>query len=202
MTRTAISPRLAMRTFLYRTDGKQSLPVLHRLPVHHEFAFHNAADLGFDLVHQLHALDDAQHLAGLDAFTGAHERGSVRSGGLVERADDGALHMHDVGIGRGLFGFGGFRRGRRNHSGNGMVSRGLRRLRRRGISGACYDDLLRRCDRGTPDADTRIPALHFQLRNARFCRQGDQFSYLIDGHQWISLTDVVGWTSWSALLLE
>ena len=42
MTRTAISPRLAMRIFLNRTDGKQRLPVLHRLAVHHQLAFDDA----------------------------------------------------------------------------------------------------------------------------------------------------------------
>src|SRR5262249_40609785 len=107
MTRTAISPRLAMRIFLYRTDGKQSLPLLYRLSVHDELTFHNAADFGLDLVHELHALDDAQHLTGLYAFTGAHKGGGVRSGGLVERTDDGALHQHQVGINRGLLGFAG-----------------------------------------------------------------------------------------------
>ncbi len=31
-----------MRIFLNRTDGKQSLPVLHRLPVHDQLAFDDA----------------------------------------------------------------------------------------------------------------------------------------------------------------
>src|SRR6266404_1963199 len=99
MTRTAISPRLAMRIFLYRTDGKQSLPVLHRLPVHHQLALHDSADLGLDLVHQFHALDDAQDLAGLYPFAGANERRRIRSGGLVERPDDGAFDQGYIGIG-------------------------------------------------------------------------------------------------------
>jgi len=74
MTRTAISPRLAIRIFLNRTDGKQSLPVLDRLPVHHQLAFDNAAGFAFDFVHQLHALDDAEHLAHLNALANPNER--------------------------------------------------------------------------------------------------------------------------------
>src|SRR5215475_521880 len=88
MTRTAISPRLAIRIFLNRTDGKQSLPVLDRLPVHHQFAFDDPADLGFDLIHQLHALDDAEHLADLDALADAYECRRVGSGRFVKGADD------------------------------------------------------------------------------------------------------------------
>src|SRR5881394_286735 len=94
MTRTAISPRLAMRIFLYRTDGKQSLPVLHRLSVHHQLAFHDPADFGFDLVHQLHAFDDAKDLAGLDALTHLDERAGLGGGGLVKGADDRAFYQH------------------------------------------------------------------------------------------------------------
>src|SRR3954462_14163517 len=91
MTRTAISPRLAMRIFLYRTDGKQSLPVLHRLPVHDQLALHDPGDFRLDLVHQFHALDDAQDFAGLHPFAGTDERRRIWSGGLVERPDDGAF---------------------------------------------------------------------------------------------------------------
>src|SRR3989475_6105482 len=65
MTRRAISPRLATRIFLNGTDGKQRLPVLHRLPVHDQLAFHHAGHFGLDLVHELHGFDDAKYLAGL-----------------------------------------------------------------------------------------------------------------------------------------
>src|SRR2546426_11154495 len=65
MTRRAISPRLAIRTFLKGADAKQSLPVLDRLPVAHQLAGHHAGDLSLDLIHELHRLDDAEHRARL-----------------------------------------------------------------------------------------------------------------------------------------
>src|ERR1019366_7221599 len=99
MTRTAISPRLAMRTLLNRTDGKQSLPVLHRLPVHDQLAFDDARRLRLDLVHQFHGLDNAEDLAGLHVLADAHERRSVRRRAFVKRAHDGRLHQDQVGIG-------------------------------------------------------------------------------------------------------
>src|SRR5947209_16464872 len=88
MTRTAISPRLAMRIFLNRTDGKQSLPVLHRLPVEDELALDDTGGLGFDLIHELHRFDDAQHFAGLYALADAHERRGIGRRAFVEGADD------------------------------------------------------------------------------------------------------------------
>src|ERR1700736_5765093 len=91
MTRTAISPRLAMRIFLNRTDGKQSLPVLYRLAVQHKLAFHDAGSLGFNLIHELHQFDDAQPFSRLDAFAHAHERRRARRRRFVERADDGGF---------------------------------------------------------------------------------------------------------------
>src|SRR5258708_23776129 len=108
MIRTAISPRLAIRIFLYRTDGKQSLPVLHRLSVHHQLAFDDAADLALDLVHQLHAFDDAQDLAVLYAFAGANERSGIGRWGFIERTDDGALDQHQLRVHRGWRRLGSF----------------------------------------------------------------------------------------------
>src|SRR5580700_2690456 len=99
MTRTAISPRLAIRILLNRTDGKQSLPVLHRLPVHDQLALDDAGGLGFDLVHELHGLDDAENLAGLDALAYAHEGWRSRRRGLVEGTHDGRLDQNEVGVG-------------------------------------------------------------------------------------------------------
>src|ERR1039457_1941510 len=98
MTRTAISPRLAMRTLLNRMDGKQSLPVLHRLPVHDQLAFDYARRLRLDLVHQFHGLDNAEDLAGLHVLADAHERRRVRRRAFVKRAHDGRLHQNQVGI--------------------------------------------------------------------------------------------------------
>src|ERR1022692_3144342 len=86
--RRAISPRLAIRIFLIGADGKQRLPVLHGLSVHHQLAFHDPGNLGLDLVHELHGLDDAQDLADLHALAYAHERRRAGRGGVVKRADD------------------------------------------------------------------------------------------------------------------
>src|SRR6266478_915797 len=67
ITRRAISPRLAMRTFLNRrsTLGQtdERLAVLDVLTVLHQDLRHPAVGFGFDLVHQLHGFDDADHLS-------------------------------------------------------------------------------------------------------------------------------------------
>src|SRR5687768_2005287 len=72
MTRRAISPRLAMRTFLNTRlrlgQAEQLLAVLHVLPVLRQHLGHLAVALRFDLVHQLHRLDDADDLALADAL--------------------------------------------------------------------------------------------------------------------------------------
>src|SRR5882672_5984463 len=65
ITRRAISPRLAIRTFLKGADSKQCLPVLDRLAVAHQLAGHHAGDFRLDLVHELHRFDDAEHRARL-----------------------------------------------------------------------------------------------------------------------------------------
>src|SRR5580692_2395889 len=99
MTRTAISPRLAMRIFLNRTDGKKSLPVLYRLAVHHEPAFHDARCLSLNLIHEFHGLDDAQYLSGLDALAHAHKRRRARRGRFIESADDGRFDQSKGRVG-------------------------------------------------------------------------------------------------------
>src|ERR1041384_7443145 len=69
MTRRAISPRFAMRTFLNmrgRLDGcqpDQPLTVFHVLAILGQDLGDLAVGLGLDLVHQLHRLDDADDLA-------------------------------------------------------------------------------------------------------------------------------------------
>src|SRR5438270_7531773 len=97
MIRRAISPRLAMRTLenmitlpvagcrLPMTSGnwepgtgnarsaldphrEQLLSVLHRLSVLRKDLDDFAVDIGLDLVHQLHCLDDAQHFAFADVI--------------------------------------------------------------------------------------------------------------------------------------
>src|ERR1035437_7571666 len=89
MTRTAISPRLAMRTLLNRADCKQSLPILYRLPVPDELAFHDARSFGLYLIHELHGLDDAKDFARLDTLAHADERRRAGRRGFVEGANDG-----------------------------------------------------------------------------------------------------------------
>src|SRR3954452_10090972 len=103
MTRTAISPRLAISIFLKRTDGKQSLPVLHRLTVENEPALDDARVIRLDLGHELHRFDDAEDFAGRDALADRDTRGCPGRGGLVESADDRRFDQDEVGIG-GLLG--------------------------------------------------------------------------------------------------
>src|SRR5215208_6559136 len=76
ITRSAISPRFAMRTFLNmsgslrgrlaRYDAEERLAELHGRRVRDEDLGDGAVDLALDLVHELHRLDDAERLALLD----------------------------------------------------------------------------------------------------------------------------------------
>ena len=91
MIRTAISPRLAIRTFENisgRSHHEQALAVFDRLSVLREDLDDRAADIGLDLVHQLHGLDDAQSLSLLDKITDFDVGIRIRVGSPVEGADD------------------------------------------------------------------------------------------------------------------
>src|ERR1700682_1084962 len=101
ITRSAISPRLAMRIFLNGTDAKQGLPVLDRLAVRYQLARDDAGDLRLDLVHELHRLDDAEHPPGLHRLPYPHERSGIGRGAFVERADDRRFHQRFVVVCRG-----------------------------------------------------------------------------------------------------
>src|SRR5580692_9564241 len=70
ITRTAISPRLAIRIFwniLPRTNGEQGLSVLYWPAVFRQLGHDGSSDVRFDFVHQLHRFNDAKNLAGFHA---------------------------------------------------------------------------------------------------------------------------------------
>src|SRR5713101_5804804 len=115
MMRSAISPRLAMRILWNISPGsaqrlgrsaqrlhqEQRLSELDRLAVLHHHLDDASRDLGLDLVHQLHRLDDAEHLPLLDHVPLGDERGSVGLRRAVEGADHRSLHRDEVGGGLG-----------------------------------------------------------------------------------------------------
>src|SRR5690349_4378108 len=85
--RIAISPRLAIRTFLNMAllpgrsggfDLEELLPELDRLAVLGEHFDDGAGAVRFELVHQLHRFDDAERLALADLAADIDERGRVR----------------------------------------------------------------------------------------------------------------------------
>src|SRR6476646_12526 len=96
MTRRAISPRLAIRTFLKGADAKQSLPVLDRLSVAHQLAGYHAGYLRLDLIHQLHRFDDAQHRTRLHGFADSHKGRAPGRAAFVERAHNRRLDQQFV----------------------------------------------------------------------------------------------------------
>src|SRR5678809_514802 len=86
ITRSAISPRFAMRTFLNTLLGQSEevLPVFDVLAVLNEDLFDLAFELGLDLVHQLHRLDDADDLALAHALAHVDEHGRLRRRRAIE----------------------------------------------------------------------------------------------------------------------
>src|SRR5713226_8061648 len=105
MTRTAISPRLAIRTFWNISAGadrEQSLSVLNWPAVFHKLRYNRAGDLRLDLIHQLHGFDNAEHLAWLHDIAYLDERGIARFRRLVVSPHDGGLDDHLVPRGHGL----------------------------------------------------------------------------------------------------
>src|SRR5215831_11724827 len=124
MMRMAISPRLAIRIFLNRPDGKQGLPVLYGLSVLDQLAFQDSRGFRFDFVHQLHGFDDAQHFARLDSLANAHERRGARRGALVEGADDGRLYQYEMRIGRAFARLRGFKSSSGGYGPSGNRRRG------------------------------------------------------------------------------
>src|SRR5262245_15216428 len=95
MIRSAISPRLAMRIFLNiaarlgrEADREELLAVLDGLPIARVDRDDLSLDVGLDLVHQLHRLDDAEDLALPDAGADLGEGFRLGRRRPVERADD------------------------------------------------------------------------------------------------------------------
>src|ERR1700680_4283119 len=116
MTRRATSPRFAMRIFLNiltpgaaapslrRPDGEEPLPVLYGLPAFDVDIDDLAVVLRVDLVHQLHRLDDAEHLPLRHRRPDLDEGRRTRLRRAIEgtddrRIDDGEL---DLGVGHGI----------------------------------------------------------------------------------------------------
>ena len=54
----------------------------------------------FDLVHQLHRLDDTDHLTTLDLITDPNKGLRVWTRSRIERADDRGGELVDAGLGR------------------------------------------------------------------------------------------------------
>src|SRR5579863_2054580 len=132
MTRSAISPRFAMRTFLNMgTRGELAAPpakslversppsltrsrlhllrlghadevlaVLDVLAVPHQDLFHLAVRFGLDLVHQLHRLDDADHLPLAHGLAELDEGGGLGRGRAVEGTDEGRADEGPGPLGR------------------------------------------------------------------------------------------------------
>src|SRR5215475_619835 len=74
--------------YLLNFDPEQWLAVFDRLAVFDEDFGDGSAGVGWNLVHQLHRLDDAERLSGLDRVAQFNEGFSRRRRGAIESADD------------------------------------------------------------------------------------------------------------------
>src|SRR4051794_2485597 len=100
--RSAISPRLAMRIFSNMPvliDQEEALAVLDRLPVLDQDRLERPGSVGFDLVQQLHGLDDAERLALGDRLAHLDERWGAGRGCAVEGPDHRGLHHMPLRLG-------------------------------------------------------------------------------------------------------
>src|SRR5512140_1398542 len=117
MMRSAISPRFAMRIRwntwclrpawradprLRRLEAEEGLAVFDRAAVLDEHLHQPAGLLGLDLVHQLHRLDDAEHLALLHHRAHVDEGRVLGRGGAVEGAHEGRVHRERLRVRRSL----------------------------------------------------------------------------------------------------
>src|SRR5690348_2599116 len=94
MTRSAISPRLAMRTLRMAggAESEELLPVFDRLAILHEALDDLAGAVALDLVHELHGFDDTEHLSCLDVVADFDKGRRPRRRRFIECADDRRLH--------------------------------------------------------------------------------------------------------------
>src|SRR5438105_11785515 len=82
-------------------EVEQRLPELDRLRVVDVDRAHDRLELGLDLVHQLHRLEDAERLALGDDVADLDEGGRARLRRAVERADHRRLDPNDAVRGTG-----------------------------------------------------------------------------------------------------
>src|SRR5580692_6942888 len=106
-TRSAISPRFAIRIFLNIAedekplrllDAEELLSVFDALAVLREDFGHGPGPFRLDLVHQLHRFDDAQGLPGADHGPHLDEGRRVRGGGPIEAAHEGARYVRRIAV--------------------------------------------------------------------------------------------------------
>src|ERR1700728_5352810 len=93
MTRSAISPRLAIKTLrnmgnLGGPNRKQGLAVLDGLAIVDQALDDLAGSVDFNLVHQFHRFHDADNLALFDMVAGGNKSRRSRRGRLVKGAHD------------------------------------------------------------------------------------------------------------------
>src|SRR5215211_5660407 len=108
ITRTATSPRFAIRTRLkgIQRAGENGLEVEERLAVLDGLTVldvnraDDALDLRLHLVHELHRLEDAERLARRDSVTLLDERGRARLRRPVKGADHRSLDANPPVAGR------------------------------------------------------------------------------------------------------
>src|ERR1017187_4152626 len=203
ITRSAISPRLAIRIFLnmkfsfqifsgvsdwkrsvggkekgaarraptespdslLRPYDEQLLAVFDRLAVDRQFLDDLPGNVRFNLVQQLHGLDDAEDLPDFDRVSRFDEWRSAGRGCFVERPDDGRLHRV-----KPFFGSRCRRRGRwrGDHYGHGAQFRRCPRCRRHRIEARFPMSMDDGMVAGALDPDLDIAALQLKLGNILF----------------------------------
>src|SRR5512143_1524706 len=186
-TRSAISPRLAMRILsniasLALLDYHQRLAIFDRLAVLHEDGDDRAGAGGGDLVHGLHGFDDE------DGLARGHPRADLDEGwsARLRRAIGGADHRRRDGSGMDDRLFGPRRRTIAGRRSSGRLSRLAR--------GAVGGERRREVDpAGDPDP---LPVLlDFDLGQARFLQQIGELAdqLLVEGAR-------LGFGSWRLLV--